>query len=387
MAAAFMSILLLYAVFVSTVIRGMQWQHVAQPDGVTIRLVGTPQTFYSMFWYSGRLLIAQFANAHGLHIPPSAWALRVLGPPPVASLRPFVLGWLYPPTMGLLAMLQACLPLGASYFVWRGLYFAISGFLLRRAGLGWRVIVMGLVSPAAWLDLLGGENGTLTGGLLVSALLLFDSAPAAGGAIAGFLCIKPQLGIMLPVILVQRRFWPALAGFSACVGVLVLLSVLLEGWYGWLWFLSGARNNSTAMISASFAHYFPAIGDTVFFMARSFGGGLGQSWALQAGASAVSAWLIWRLWRDPECDRLARVAATVSLAVLLVPYGFLYDLVGFAMAMAAMCLRAPGLSKLVYAVLWLFTGYSGVIAPITGHIFMPVAAALGAVMAWRECHA
>jgi len=72
---------------------------------------------------------------------------------------------------------------------------------------------------------------------------------------------------------------------------------------------------------------------------------------------------------------------------LLVPYGFLYDLVGFAMAMAAMCLRAPGLSKLVYAVLWLFTGYSGVIAPITGHIFMPVAAALGAVMAWRECHA
>ncbi len=359
-----------YVIFLLTVLHAMHW--VGGQAGV-------PDTFFSMFWYSGLLLDSRF----GGHAAALAWAGRVLGAPPVAHLHPFALDWLYPPTMGLLAMLQACAPLGLSFFLWRGLYFIISAALLRRTGLPWGPIILGLTGPAALLDLSNGENGTLTGGLLVASLMWMETRPVRAGALAGFLSIKPQLGLLLPFILLRRRLTPALAGFVLCVALLVLLTLGFEGVYAWRWFLSGARHASTHMISVSFARYFPAIGDTVFFMARSFGASLATAWALQALSSLAAGALIWRAWANPA-DTLARMGVSVSLAVLLMPYGFLYDLVGFSVAMAALGLRASGGRRLTYAALWLLAGYAGILAPIIGHSFMPVGAAIGALMAWQE---
>ncbi len=369
-----------YVIFLLIVLHAMHWVQVPAPQGGKASLAGVPNTFFSLFWYSGLLLNSNF----GLHPAALGWAGRVLGAPPVVHLHPLVLNWLYPPTMGLLAMLQGWLPLGFSFFLWRGLYFAISAMLLRRAGLGWGGIIMGLSGPAALLDLSNGENGTLTGGLLVAALMWMETRPLRAGALAGFLCIKPQLGLLLPFILLRRRFFPALAGFVLCVGLLVLLTLPLEGMRAWQWFLTGSRQASTHMISASFAGYFPAIGDTVFFMARSFGASLGVAWAVQALASLAAGGVIWRAWANPVPDALARMGVSVSLAVLVMPYGYLYDLVGFSVAMAALAIRAYGARRLAYAALWLLAGYAGIFAPILGRIFMPVAVVLAAFMAWQE---
>jgi hypothetical protein len=78
------------------------------------------------------------------------------------------------------------------------------------------------------------------------------------------------------------------------------------------------------------------------------------------------------------------MAATLCLASLISPYGYFYDLVGYSIGMAAVVFRANDRWKPVYALLWLAPGYSGLLAGITGHIFMPVAIMAGAFMTWRE---
>jgi alpha-1,2-mannosyltransferase len=375
---------ILYLIFLFTILQAMHWVRMPNPAGAPIILTGTPDTFFSMFWLSGILLIQQAASTYGGHIPLAAWGPAAFQALPVVSLNPLILSWLYPPTMGLLAVLQACLPLGPSFFLWRGLYFIISALLLRRAGLGWPAIIAGLAGPAACLDLYNGENGTLTGGLLASALLMLNRKPLTGGALMGFLSIKPQLGLMLPLILLRRRFWPALFGFALCVAVMVLLTLPLAGFHSWVWFFSGSRHSSVNMISVPFSHYFPAIGDTMFFMARSFGASLALAWALQAGTAGLAAACIWQVWGVQGTLPVPRMAVTISLAALLMPYGFLYDLVGFSVAMSAMFFSTSNARKPVYLMLWLFAGYSGIMAQLMGHILTPLGMALGAFMAWQE---
>ena len=63
---------------------------------------------------------------------------------------------------------------------------------------------------------------------------------------------------------------------------------------------------------------------------------------------------------DLACEKsenLTRAALTLSFGVLIVPYGYLYDLTGYSTVMAAMFLRAPDARKPLYGLLWLAGGY------------------------------
>jgi hypothetical protein len=207
-----------------------------------------PQAFFAMFWFSGEELFRHFAALHGVLIAPSPWLIHTLHVPLVVY-QPFHLTWLYPPVMGLLAMLYACLPLPISFWVWRGLYFLIGAALLRRAGLGWRAIILGLASPAAIIDLSEGENGMLTGGLAAASLLLMEQAPRPAGLISAFLSLKPQTGAMLPFVLLQRRLRPALASAAITGALLVLATLPFFGVQGWLWFLLRSPHASADLVS------------------------------------------------------------------------------------------------------------------------------------------
>ncbi len=346
-----------------------------------------PETYFAMFWFSGNALLRHFMAAHGMALPASTWLQQTLHVS-IASETPFFhLTWLYPPTMGLLAMLYASVPLKISFWLWRALYFAISALLLRRAGMSWPAIALGLLCPAAMVDLVEGENGTLTGGLIAASLLLVERAPRRAGLLAALLSIKPQIGVTLPFVLLQPKMRPAL--LAALAGVLLLASATLPffGLEGWAWFLLQSPQRSSELVATPVTQLFPEAGSTVFYMARSFGLGLHGAIIAQCCSTLASALALWQLWRIPGRPETARMTATLALCVLLVPYGYLYDLVGFSIGMAAMCLSAAPARKPVYATLWLFAGHSATIAGLTGHILMPVAAALAALMAWQEAAA
>jgi len=254
---------------------------------------------------------------------------------------------------------------------------------LRRAGLGWRVILMGLASPAALLDAIGGQNGVLMAGFLVAGLLCFETRPRFGGVLAGLLCLKPQIAFVLPMILLHRRRLTALTVCLLTGLVVVALSILAEGWQSWVWYFTVAEPASARILDAPADHMLPN-SYTVLMMARSLHATLDVAWTVQLASSATAAFLIWRAWYRPTDEPIARLSLTASLALLLSPYGFGYDLVSFSIAMAAMCLRATARLRLAFALLWLAGGYAGMLANETGLVLMPIAAIVATALSWRQ---
>ena len=179
------AIAILYLIFMASNVSLMIAMHAATHAQVMTATSELPQSDFARFWFVGKSL-----SMRG--ITPSAWfekSFRI----DILSPASGTLVWLYPPTMNLLAMAFAQLPLALSFWVWRVVCWGIAGSLLRFSGLPWIVIVVGVLSPAGLHDTLGGQNGTLIGALAASALLLIDRHPRLGGMIAGILCIKRQL--------------------------------------------------------------------------------------------------------------------------------------------------------------------------------------------------
>ena len=119
-------------------------------------------------------------------------------------------------------------------------------------------------------------------------------------------------------------------------------------------------------------------------MLRSFGVPLGLAGIAQLAVFAGCAIALWRLWARPGRPAIARMAASMSLGALMMPYGYLHDMVGFSLAMMAMAFQTSPARRPVYVGLWLFAGHSATLAALSGHILMPLAALIGALMAWRE---
>ncbi len=373
--AAMTAIGLLYAVFLYANLALMiaTWRH---PHLFAQAGQELPESDFARFWYAGRVLVDE-----RLALPPAPWLHAMFH---FDLFAPTTSAWLYPPTMSLLAMVFSLLPLPFSFWVWRLASVMIAAACLRKAGVGWLVIAAGLCSPAGIRDVMGGQNGMLTGALFVSALLLIERRPRLAGVFAGCLCIKPQIALALSAILLDRRRLRALAACFATAVFIVLLSLVVEGLGPWRFFLTVAGAMGARVVAVPFTKVFSPGGCTVFLMLRSFHQPLALAWAGQGIASMAALVLVWRLWRGDTADAIARMAATVSLAVLIMPYGYLYDLVGFSLAMAAMFERAPERTRILFAGLWLFGGYSLAVANQTGLLLMPLAAALSAGMLTNE---
>ena len=368
------AIVILYLLYLASNVAFMIEMHAASHSQVMTTTSEMPQVDFARFWFVGKSLYMGDAA-------PSTWSGRGFRIYNILSPASGALAWLYPPTMNLLAMVFAKLPLALSFWVWRVTCWGIAGFLLRLARLPWIVILAGLLSPAALHDTLMGQNGTLTGALAASALLLIDRHPRLGGAIAGILCIKPQAALVFPMVLLQRR-WGAFYACAVTVMTLIGLSLVIEGIKPWVWFLTVGRSASRQILQVPFNEVFPVGGCTVFMMARSLHARLDCAWLIQGVCSAVAGILVWRLWRRRQGNLLAKVAVTLSFAVLITPYGFMYDLTGFAIGMAAMMWQAPARTKPVFALLWLASGYTGTLANLTGLLLFPIAATVAATLSW-----
>jgi hypothetical protein len=227
----------------------------------------------------------------------------------------------------------------------------------------------------------------LTGALLVASLLMMESRPVLAGCLAGCLCIKPQIGILLPAVLARRRLIRPAAACGLTIGLLVSLSWLLTGWRGWSLFFDMAQPNAGRILAIPFGAAFQMTGFTVFMCARSLHATLGEAWSAQLVSSAASFALVWLAWRRPGAENTARMAFSVCCSMLAMPYGFSYDLVGFSVAMAAMMPRAGPRGLPVLALLWLSPGYSGFLTMRTGIVWLPAAALLGAACAAHRLRA
>lgn len=254
--------------------------------------------------------------------------------------------WMYPPTFILLVLPLAYLPYLVAWAGWLGLT-ALPYLLTLRRILPERLgLPFALAAPPAFFNVMYGQTGFLTAGLIGSGLLLLRSRPLWAGLLIGLASVKPHFGVLIPFALLAGGHWRAFAAATASVLALIALSVLALGDDPWFAFIGTSLFHLEAFSVGAFA--LPAM-VTPWSAARLAGMTIDQAWALQSLVSAlmltVVIWVWWRGRRHAESHGLQ--AAVLCIATpLALPLAFLYDLAlvvpGLAWLWADMRSRGAG---------------------------------------------
>lgn len=235
--------------------------------------------------------------------------------------------WHYPPIYLLLILPLALLPYLWSLAAWLAATFA-AYFMVARRIAGERETMWLLVAfPAVFVNLGHGQNGFLTAALLGGALLMLDRRPWLAGILIGLLTFKPQLGVLLPLVLMASGRWRTFAAASLTALALVGASIGAFGMETWLAFLDNVPMASAVMEDGIVGWHKML---SAFAAVRLVGGGVGAAYAIHGlvAAAAVAA-VLW-IWRRPA-DLPVKGSALVCATLLVTPFALDYDLMLLAL--------------------------------------------------------
>ncbi|HTV38539.1 MAG TPA: glycosyltransferase family 87 protein, partial [Xanthobacteraceae bacterium] len=192
-------------------------------------------------------------------------------------------------------------------------------------------------APGVAVCIFFGQNGFYTSALLIGGLLCMDRRPVLAGILFGILTIKPQIGLLLPIVLLFERRWTTIASAIVTTAVLVVATAMLYGWNIWLEFWDKVIPQQQWLTVHGGGLLF-AVVSSVFFGGRMMYLPLNIDWALQGIASAFAfAAVVWTYWkrRDPALS----LALLVTATFLFTPYILNYDMVMFGFVVAILCDR------------------------------------------------
>jgi hypothetical protein len=247
--------------------------------------------------------------------------------------------WSYPPHFLLLLWPFGLLGYKLSMIVFLGSTFALFLFSVvvfrnRYASDSNRAILMLALTSYAMMMVDTAQNGFLTSALLLLGFAWMGSRPALSGLAFGLLTIKPQLGLLVPLLLLLDRNWRTIAWASAWSVVLVVLSAVLFGWQSWFAYATETVQYQQFVMTGWTGVFLPMM-PTAFGSMRTLGLTPEIAQLVQWPVSVLSAALVvWLLWKDR--DPLRRVFALTCGTFLVSPYGFNYDM--GALAVIAACL-------------------------------------------------
>lgn len=235
--------------------------------------------------------------------------------------------WMYPPTFVLLVLPLAHLPYLLAWGGWLGLTALPYLLTMRRILPGSLAWPFALAAPPVFFNVMYGQTGFISGGLIGGGLLLLRDRPWWAGLLIGLASVKPHLGVLIPFALAAGGHWRAFGAATLTVLATIALSVLVLGDDPWFAFIGTTLFHLEGFQVGAFA--LPAMA-TVWGALRLAGMATEQAWTAQFAVSAlmlalvVWAWFVGR--RHPESHGLQ--AAILCLATpLTLPLAFLYDLV------------------------------------------------------------
>lgn len=240
---------------------------------------------------------------------------KIYGYPPIAMMLSWPLA-----TLGFVWALVAWTAVGAAFCL-----------LMLSRSFDWRWAALGTFSaPAALLNILTGQNGYFSAGLLGGGLTILERRPILAGLMFGLLSYKPHLGVLLPVALVAGGYWRAAVVATATVALLVLVSGLLLGVDAWIAFGHQMRVQRLVMETAAGAwHRMP----TVFVALRMAGIGAKAAYAAQIASAVAAAAVVAVVWRSRSAYPI-KAAAMLVATFLATPYAQDYDMVMLIFAVA-----------------------------------------------------
>jgi alpha-1,2-mannosyltransferase len=307
-------------------------------------------------------------------------AVQAMLPPPPSG--PYTVFWSYPPHLLLFTWPFGLMPYFAAYAAWCIAGLAAFAVAVRAGGIEARNLPFVVLAPAAAINVFAGQNGFLIAALLIGGLSALERRPILAGVLFGILTVKPQLGLLLPVMLVLTGRWRTIAAAAATTAALVAAAAALYGPHIWIEYLTKTGPQQMHLLQTLSFHMMP----TAFAGMRLMGLPADAAWAVQAVQSAAAlAATVWTFWR--RRDGTLSVALLVTATFLCSPYSYGYDLT--AMAYVAGLLRQrddnTALDHCLILAAWALP-----VAMIVVHLVVPqlplacvVLPALGARLLWR----
>lgn len=230
----------------------------------------------------------------------------------------------YPPVAMLLSLPLAAFPFLAALAVWSVGGAALCAAVLSRL-VGWPLAVLAMIAtPAAFLNLVAGQNGYFTAAIFGGGLMLLDRRPWLAGLLLGLLCYKPHIGLLVPLALLAARQWRAIFGAAASVALLVTVTAALFGIDTWTAFLDQMAYQRQLLETPR--HDWFAGMPTVFSALRFGGTSVAAAYMAQAISAVLAAAAVFLVWRRESSPEL-RSSVLVLGTFLASPYAWFYDMV------------------------------------------------------------
>jgi alpha-1,2-mannosyltransferase len=236
--------------------------------------------------------------------------------------------WSYPPHVLLFIWPLGLMPYLAAFALWTLAGFVLFLGVAARSGIPREHLWFVAVAPAVAVNVLIGQNGFFTAALLIGGLISLDRRPYLAGILFGVLTTKPQLGLLLPLMLVVSGRWRAIASAGGTTAALIGLTCFAYGPDIWGAYLDSVVPAQRALQEHGGGMLLLQI-PSAFNAGRLAGLPLAADWALQLVVSAAAAVaVIWtfRRRRDP----LLSVCLLVTATFLFAPYSMNYDMVVLA---------------------------------------------------------
>ncbi len=289
----------------------------------------------------------------------------------------------YPPHSLFIIAPLAALPQALAFPAWIGGTFCGVVALLRRWGVGWVTILAVLLSPASIVNICSGQNGFLTAALLGGGLMLLPTRPVLAGILIGCLSYKPQLGLLLPLILIAGGYWRSFLVAAITVVLLVVGSLAVTGPDIWRLYFDATTPQQLALMQYG-SGFFQQMSPSYFMTVRLLGGGLAAAWIAQALVAIVVAIASVWIFRSSAPHEL-KVALILTATALLSPYILTYDLVIVVLAviLAARCDIWHWAEKGVFFLAWSVPLLAVLPLPPLGAAFLSLLFLVIGRRAWR----
>ena len=274
--------------------------------GGELALTGAPQTRFGVDAYNA-LLAEKFGEHYPLHI------------------------WSYPPHFLLFTWPLSLMPYLVAYFVYCAagliIYLAVVTEGHRRTD----HLVLLVLAPAVTVNIWCGQNGFFIAALLVGGLVQLDRRPLLSGVLFGLLSVKPQLGVLLPIMLVLTGRRRTIIAAMITIAALLILTTLWFGPTVWTAYVNDAMPVQGKVFLRDYENFMTHM-PTAFMNARVAGLSLpiAALWQSLLSLASIIA-VIWTFRRDRDADLSNAVLVTATF--LVTPYAFNYDMVVFGWVM------------------------------------------------------
>lgn len=213
-------------------------------------------------------------------------------------------------------------------------YFAAAAALRSLANPGYETPYAISLLPFMIVMVACMQNGLHLGALMIAGLLLMHKSPFLSGLCFAILTIKPQLGILIPFLLIFCGAWRSIFWATVLTIFLVLISIVAFGMQDWLDYFDQTIPYQTMVMhkwDGSFLRMMPGL----FASLRVLEIDPGWAQIIHMVAGAVLLPVILR-WMYSEADRPTKAFILLVGTFLITPYSFIYDMGAYAVIASIM---------------------------------------------------